>query len=691
MFLKEVHVRNWRSYRNAIFTLPRPGSRKNIILVGAQNGTGKTSLLIALYLGLFGREAMHLIEGVRLSGIDEDQNRNYKSLMEQIIHRPARRQDEPHCSVSLRFENEGDTILIQRRWNFNKGGRIRDLNSRDGEEVLIEVNSQKKIYPTWQDANDKISDLLFPWNVMACFFFDGEQAQERVDAAGHRALLDAVNTLYGTGILDRLSDSLRTFIQNETTNLRRETGNVRIDELDQKRQELEEAKDQLKEIENELTKKRKQMDATDADHQRLLNDLRQLLGDSTADIEEYARTLAALQSEEAAVKQELITGLASIALPLAMSRNIELLRSNLRAEQIRDRWLILKEEASGKASKIIESVLPTKGAGDVEPPLSEQQIHQLRSKLEKALEALWSPPPDGCAEEYKLHFLREADRAAVLSKLGRCQAIGGGALADAAIRWDNTVTRRRETERKYERIKDIEPQLAALTKSVDETRETAKSIDSELLGLETRERGLQERIRDLKGSIGQMEKRRAVERPVLEKLDVAHRVRATVDEAKDNLVPLCKESLEERCTEHFRQMVSDEYRNFVVRFDPDTPPRLEGPSGEIVLVSSLSGAQKRAFGLAFTLAVADVSEQEAPIVIDTPVGNMDSKYRERVLRYVAEAARGQVIFLSHDEEISDYYRERLDPKILKTFLVTFESKEEGSGESTVIEDSYFGA
>ncbi|MGH8491364.1 MAG: hypothetical protein ACREXS_21520, partial [Gammaproteobacteria bacterium] len=137
--------------------------------------------------------------------------------------------------------------------------------------------------------------------VMPCFFFDGEQAQERVEAAGGRALLDAVNTLYGTGILNTLSDSLKGFIQSEKDKLRRETGSIRTDELDQKRENLEETKEQLKQIEGDLTAKRKEKDAVEAGHQRLLNDLGQLMGDSTADIKEYARSMAALQGEEASV------------------------------------------------------------------------------------------------------------------------------------------------------------------------------------------------------------------------------------------------------------------------------------------------------------------------------------------------------------------------------------------------------
>jgi DNA sulfur modification protein DndD len=103
----------------------------------------------------------------------------------------------------------------------------------------------------------------------------------------------------------------------------------------------------------------------------------------------------------------------------------------------------------------------------------------------------------------------------------------------------------------------------------------------------------------------------------------------------------------------------------------------------------MSGAQKRAFGLAFTLAVADVAGTEAPIVIDTPVGNMDSQYRARVLKYVAEAAHGQVIFLSHDEEIYGPYVDALKSRTLQRNLVTFEEVEDGAGVSKVIEGRYF--
>lgn len=691
MFLREVHLRNWRSYRNAIFALPAPdrAGRRNVILIGAQNGVGKTSFLMALYLGLFGREAMHLIEGMRLKGLDQEKSVGYRSLMEQVIHRPALASEDLHCSVSLKFDLPDGEVSITRRWNFLRGGRIRDLNSQDGEEVLIEANGRRKVYGSWQEGNAKVEELLFPCNVMPCLFFDGEQAQERVEAAGGRALFDAVKTLYGTGIIDELSDSLRSYVANEKSALQREVGSVRSDELGQKRAQLEEKRSDLKEAQTQLVEHRKEKSQFEAEQQALNNQLFSMVGDSASDIEEYGRVLSALQEEEAQHRQDLVSGLSSLALPLAISRHGSKVSTLIRSEQIRDRWLILKDEASGKAASILNTVLPANEASDVIPELTSDQVSQLRSKLNKALEALWTPPPDGCADDYWFPFLSDTERAAILSKLERHGISGRANVAESAMKLGNVVTRLRDTRRSFDRIKDIQPQLEKIKKELTEVLAKLRTCGNVCSSAENRERGLISEINDLRGAIGQMERRESAQRPVQEKIEVAERVRTLIDEAKEQLIPLCKDALEMQCTTHFRKMISDEYVNFKARFDVDTDPWLEGPTGQRVLVASLSGAQKRAFGLAFTLAVADVSGQEAPIVVDTPVGNMDSQYRERVLRYVADAAPGQVIFLSHDEEIYGQYYERLSPKVRKSFLVTFDRVEEGGGVSTVNENQYF--
>lgn len=694
MHLVEVQLRNWRSYRNATFTFPVPERSgdvtRRVILVGAQNGVGKTSFLIALYLGLFGRAAMHLIEGVRVSSSKDEQSLTYRNLLERTIHRPALQTDDPYALVRLRFlAPDGDEITIRRKWGFRRGGKVRDLNTPDGEEVIIDVNGDSAHYQSWQDANDRIAELLFPSNVMPCFFFDGEQAQERVEAAGGRALLDAVKTLYGTGLLDELRQSLMTFVNNEKTALRKDIGSVREDELNQKREELERIKQDLEKVAEELKLKRRHAEELEAARLKHTNELFQLVGDSQADVSQYAESIKALQTEQTTLRQKLVAGMSALSLPIAMAKVGQEVVSTVEAERIRDEWIHLKQAAMGKASGIVEQVLPQGVDDGIDPPLSPNQRDVLKTRLETALEALWSPPPPGCAHKFRFVFLREADRVAVLSKIKRVLRQGIPDLQQTVLAWNTVTMQLREAQRKFEAIRDVEPRLLELKSIITEVGNQISKISAELNALENKEKAFLSRIKELRGAIGQMEKRQSIADPVQQKINVAYQVVEVLDEAGERLVPLCKEALEERCTYHFSRMISDEYRNFKVRFDADTEPRLE-KGDQIVYVTALSGAQKRAFGLAFTLAVADVSRQQAPIVIDTPVGNMDSRYRDRVLRHVAECAPGQVIFLSHDEEISPDYAGKLEDHVIKTMLLDFSQIDEGSGVTSVKDGVYFG-
>ena len=162
-----------------------------------------------------------------------------------------------------------------------------------------------------------------------------------------------------------------------------------------------------------------------------------------------------------------------------------------------------------------------------------------------------------------------------------------------------------------------------------------------------------------------------------------------IRDTRERLPLLCRAAIAESCTQHFSMMISDEYRRFRVEFDDQQQPILKGPNGEVVSVGGMSGAQKRAFGLAFTLAIVETSGEECPIVIDTPVGNMDSEYRMRVLRYLAKTAPGQLIFLSHNEEISREYSRELETYVAEKYLVDFTKLGEGVGRSTAYRGEYF--
>ncbi len=105
------------------------------------------------------------------------------------------------------------------------------------------------------------------------------------------------------------------------------------------------------------------------------------------------------------------------------------------------------------------------------------------------------------------------------------------------------------------------------------------------------------------------------------------------------------------------------------------------------MLESLSGFEKRAFGIAFSLALAEITHRRVPLVIDTPLGNADSKYRPRTLRALTEFDLDQVIILTHDKEVTPDLAEEIEGRVCQRLLVEFDDSEK---KSVVVPDKFFG-
>ena len=81
MYLSKLQLKNWRSYADATFEFNEPTARKSVVLIGAMNGHGKTSFLVSLYLGLFGKFGLRHCEG--FSRADGDDVSTYRQAIER--------------------------------------------------------------------------------------------------------------------------------------------------------------------------------------------------------------------------------------------------------------------------------------------------------------------------------------------------------------------------------------------------------------------------------------------------------------------------------------------------------------------------------------------------------------------------------------------------------------------------------
>ena len=97
-------------------------------------------------------------------------------------------------------------------------------------------------------------------------------------------------------------------------------------------------------------------------------------------------------------------------------------------------------------------------------------------------------------------------------------------------------------------------------------------------------------------------------------------------------------------------------------------------------------ANASSFSIAFCLALAEITGQRIPLVIDTPVGNADSEYRARALRQLAEFDTDQIIILTHDEEVSRPFLEAIEDQVGQQILVDFDQE---TRSSNVLHNQFF--
>ena len=104
------------------------------------------------------------------------------------------------------------------------------------------------------------------------------------------------------------------------------------------------------------------------------------------------------------------------------------------------------------------------------------------------------------------------------------------------------------------------------------------------------------------------------------------------------------------------------------------------------LIEMMSGFERRAFGISFSLALAEITQRRIPLVIDTPLGNADQDYRRRLLKALTNVDLDQIIILTHDAEITEELVEEIENQIRQTFLVEFDQHRH---ESILKPDRYF--
>jgi DNA sulfur modification protein DndD len=626
---------------------------KPVVLVGGQNGEGKTTILEAIQLALYGPHSMSM----------NGNTGSYEKYLSSRVSRTAARGERASIELCVALVHGGTELEVEVRRSWGRGERVREKL-----EVSTGGRSDKQLTEGWAE----FMEAVVPRGVAPLFFFDGERIEELADLdSAARTLQTAVGALLGLELVDQLGADLKALERRHaekagSPELRAELEghDARIADLDA---ELSIAKSELAALRARLDQAKAKQSRAD---QRFAKEgghsyeLR-IERESSAEV---ARTR--LQDSYARLREEV-----SKEAPLCLV-----------ADQIS---ALVRSGAEQKRTEIAAAVVQVLEARDREavshiasnPELSQQLKRWLDDDRERR-----APVADSTSSRpLSADVLRNAE-----------SMVAGGRLKEAERKLDALIeaTRQAATE-----LEDAESRLAevpsqdAITSLIAE-RERARF---ESTRLETEVSDAMSAIEGLEGRRRRAaeDQERALRRAADEGLSAEDSSRILVhsERARKTLALLRAKSaehhmhrIESLILESLAVLLRKQRLVKGVRIDPKSYElHLLGRNGEPLDARRLSAGERQLTALALLWGLARAAARALPVVIDTPLGRLDATHRKLFVGGYLPNASHQVIVLSTDTEVDGDLFQKLSPVIGREYHLTHDDE---SG-TTSVEEGYF--
>jgi DNA sulfur modification protein DndD len=687
MWISKIELTAFKSYQHQEFDFPKPADEQNIVLIGGLNGYGKTSILEALYLCLFGKDA---ISHLARAGLKSEE-KGYPTFLEKAFNGEARRAGEDTMTAKVTISVSATKAYeVTRKWYFRSNGSW----SGDEEATVRQLSRGVPDSPRADGKDnfflsDLLDDVFVPAHVAPFFFFDGEEVKKLADQNRVEQVKQGLEGLLGVVLVRSLLQRLRTF---EATQRSGASNAMDEAELQKTHQELEAIERQLNSAKESLKNKNARKAKLNGEFQSLLERITSIGGggSSTATFRDLVEERAELRNRLRASRDQLESVIAD-KLPFQLvDREVRAdLKSQLIAETKYLKWESEKrtlEPRKLEFEKAFHDVQEPK----FDPALTESQIRAIEERLATAWTRLFYPPPNDCADGIKHGYLNEADRNALLTFLDQLS------LSSQAIsaRLSEQVALQSEIDslnRKIAKLEGVENDgtLASLRSELERTQNELNDLDTSIRDEDRQLIALEKNAHDLRANYEREKKKLDESLPARALIAKCERVRAVLDEVIPALFPLKVRALATAMTKVYRQLAhKDQVAKIEISDDGQT--RILGKSGAEISFDRSAG-ENQIFATALIAGLAQVSGVKAPLVVDTPLGRLDSKHRENILQFWTSDKSRQVILLSQDEEISASFYKKIRPSVSKTYLLEHLEVGDGIGRTSAKENAYFGA
>ena len=629
MKLLRLTLRNFRQFRGEQELYFADLDERNVTVIHAENGFGKTALLNALLWGFYGHEGLTS----EFTGKD--------SILNQAVAASSIPDNEKVAEVEIRFEHEGHRYRLLRSLSHLQ-------QKADSRKALLTL----EVTRDGQTIKDRLPEQkirsIIPKGIAPLLFFEGEGPSRLALEENADQVSDAIRQMLGLSLLQQTAEDLRH--QNVRGRFRTELREKATAEIAELLQQLEDLESQIerRKLTRDQTKKNfaavemeiEVVDASLANNrqaQELQHKRQGLEASKTKSIEDLSaitRDLSKLISEDgySLFAVNLVTRGRAIVTRLRNENRIpaKVLNSFINDLLNSDRCICKRCLPEGSEERAaVEALLTTAG---------DQNVNNAVGAIDNAL--------------------------------GRLEELG-----------ESTLVRVRELNSRRLKLKaDITFYVNAIAEI---HQQLGNRLGEEVRELEDKRRVLQDRRDDCIGKIHatslqieedqvkveQLRKSLSTAEATIDAAETAkRRVEAVEESAKiidaileaetESLIPMLNQEFDR----HFDRIIDRPHRAELTKDFRFCITEEVGPSGERDVVNQSTG-QRQITSLVFIASLVSLAQERAkiptilrglsgaayPMVMDSPFGQLSTRFRKGIAEIVPFLAPQVILFASAEQ------------------------------------------
>lgn len=660
MHFSNIELYNYGIYKGKhSIALQNQIDRKNITLIGGMNGRGKTTILDAIFLCLYGRKSVEYITGKKEA---------YSLFLKDRINKSAA---VPSAYIHLVMELDDDsntTISIKRSWERN------DMKIESTLSVLKNGIADTYLSQNWEYYVEE----LIPFGIAKFFFFDNEKISQIADDDAFDKIKDSIKSVMGVVTIESLIAHIQKIAKEKSSAIRQAKDKGYQTEYNNALIALETCEKRIRTIMEERARLVPQLEKTNNDLETAEQTFWKKGGNLSLNRNEIEQQKRNLKAQSDSLREEAVALASSPSTPLCLCKELvaAAYHLSLSSEDERARrysYPIVKKLYQDLIRQCDEKFTDT-AVTKIIRQLTQDQLTQFEDALSSVGSSALTPVSVSLLE----NFVRE-DATKILLKAKRIienSVDTETALQQLEVHLSSTAEQS-DTLNLLKKIKTLEVRRSQLKNDIAKCDEQLKSSKFEMEQLENQSRKIMLKI--------------AADADTNDdNLRILKYSTITVDIMNEFMKRLQSqkiEKLEANIAKCFKYLAQKEAIITSIAIDPETLDiTLRDYKGGILLKEQLSAGEKQMFAISIIWGLALSSGYKLPVIIDTPMARLDSAHRSNFINKYLPNASSQVLVLSTDEEIYGKYLEDIKEYVGAAYTLVYDEEEKCSSIWT----GYFG-